>query len=332
MPRFLLIKLSSIGDIAHALPVARALRSRVPDATIDWLVQPEYIPLLEHCPDIDNLIPFPRRHFLRGLPALVRALRAAPYDAILDLQGLLKSALPARIARRTAPSKPIYGPAWSREGASRFYTITPVRAPLPRRHAVDELLDIAALVAPPAPGEPFPRPRLDVEPAPVSEDASGPRIAFAPFSRWTTKNWPSDAFAAVGRRLASEMGARIFILGSAADAPLAAPLAAQVPNARLLCGNLGFPALLSFLKSLDLFVSVDSGPLHWADAMGVPVVAIYGSTDPVRTGPYYSQDHVVTHPTLSCRPCHARTCARSDLACLRDLAPDLVFAACMAQL
>ena len=331
MARYLIVKLSSIGDIAHALPVARALKMRLPDAEIDWVAQPEYRPLLERCPDVSRIIPFPRRHFLRGFLPFWRELRAERYDGVIDLQGLLKSALPASWARRTSGRKPIYGPAWAREGAGRFYTLTPVRAPGPRRHAVEELLDIAAIVAPPMPGEPFPRPRIDVV-ACEAADSPAPRIGMAPFSRWSTKNWPTESFVALGRRLVAEMGAQIFILGGTGDAKEAHAMQAGIPGAKVLCGTLDFPGLLSMLKSLDLFVSVDSGPLHWADAMGVPIVAVYGSTDPVRTGPFYQQDHVVTLPGLECRPCHSRTCAKGSLDCLTKLGADRVFDACMAQL
>lgn len=328
MRRYLIVKLSSIGDIAHALPVARAIRQRMPDAEIDWVAQPEYQALLARCPDISRVIPFPRHHFLRGFPQFWRELRRVRYDAVLDLQGLLKSALPARLARRTARHKPVYGPAWAREGAEHFYSLTPVRAPGPRRHAVEELLDIAAIVAPPVAGEPFPRPRIEIEPA-ACEDVPGPRIGFAPFSRWATKNWAPEGFVELGRRLVGEMGARILFLGSAGDARSAAPLAEAIPNARNLCGHLDLPGLLAMMKSLDLLVSVDSGPLHWADAMGVPIVAIYGATDPVRTGPYYQHDHVVTVEGLACRPCHSRRCAVDGMPCLATLSPDAVFEACM---
>jgi heptosyltransferase I len=83
---------------------------------------------------------------------------------------------------------------------------------------------------------------------------------------------------------------------------------------------------------MDLLVTVDSGPMHWADALGVPLVAIFGATDPVRTGPYRQLDHVVAKDGLECRPCHARTCARGDLACLRTLDVETVFQAALKRL
>ena len=86
------------------------------------------------------------------------------------------------------------------------------------------------------------------------------------------------------------------------------------------------------LKNMDLLITVDSGPMHWADAMGVPLVAVFGATDPARTGPYHQLDHVVVKEGLACRPCHSRICARVDLACLRTLEVDAVYQAALAQL
>ena len=325
MKRILVIKLSSLGDLAHALPAVRALKART-GAAIDWVVQPEYAPLLARCPDVDRTIEFPRRNFARGFLSFWRALRREKYDAVVDLQGLLKSALAARLARGARR----VGPAWAREGAHRFYDARPAKAAGPRRHAVEELMDVVALVAPGAGAAP--EPRLDF-PEAESDGAPGPRVAFAPFSRWATKDWPLEKFADLGWRLAAEMGGRIRIVGGREDEARGEELARKIgERAENLCGKTDLPGLCSLLKSMDLLVTVDSGPMHWADALGVPVVAIFGATDPARTGPYRQLDHVVAKAGLACRPCHARTCARGDLACLRTLDVETVFQAVLARL
>ena len=110
-------------------------------------------------------------------------------------------------------------------------------------------------------------------------------------------------------------------------------LARQIgEGARNLCGKTDLPGLCALLKGMDLLVTVDSGPMHWADALGVPLVAIFGATDPARTGPYRQLAHVVVKEGLSCRPCHSRTCARGDLACLRTLDVETVFQAALERL
>ncbi len=323
--RILVIKLSSLGDLANALPAVRVLKERT-GAALDWAVQPEYAALLACCPDVDRMMVFPRRNFLRGLFPFLRALRRERYDAIVDLQGLLKSALVARLARGGRR----YGPAWAREGAHWFYDAQPPRRPGPRGHAVDECLDVAVLAAPGA--GPAPAPLLEF-PEAKSDGSPGPHVAFVPFSRWATKNWPLDKFAELGRRLAAEMGCQIRILGGPEDEAQGEDLARQIGGAaRNLCGKTDLPGLCALLKSMDLLVTVDSGPMHWADALGVPLVAVFGATDPARTGPYRQQDRVVAVAGLECRPCHARTCTRGDLACLRTLDVEPVLKAALARL
>ncbi|MGD9781358.1 MAG: glycosyltransferase family 9 protein [Kiritimatiellia bacterium] len=325
MKRILVIKLSSLGDIAHALPAVRALKERT-GAIIDWVVQPEYASLLACCPDVDRTIEFPRRNFARGFFPFLRELRREKYDAVADLQGLMKSALAARLARGNTR----VGPAWAREGAPRFYDRQPPKGDGPRRHAVEELMDVANLVVP---GEgAAPEPRLDF-PEAESDGRPGPHVAFAPFSRWDTKNWPVGNFAELGKRMAAEMGCQIRIVGGRGDEAQGEALARQIgEGARNLCGKTDLPGLCSLLKGMDLLVTVDSGPMHWADAMGVPLVAIFGATDPARTGPYRQRNHVVAKAGLECRPCHARTCARGDLACLRELDVETVFQAALKRL
>ncbi len=325
MERILVIKLSSLGDIAHALPAVHALKERT-GAAIDWVVQPEYAAVLALCPDVARTVEFPRRNFVRGFLPFLNTLRAERYDLVVDLQGLLKSAVAVRLARADWR----VGPAWAREGAHWFYDVQTESPAGSRRHAVEELMAVVDLIVP---GDTRPpEPRLNV-PEAENDGSPGPHVAFAPFSRWSTKNWPLANFAALGRRLAAEMGCQIRIVGGPGEAAAGEALARQIGDqARNLCGGTDLPGLCAILKSMDLLVAVDSGPLHWADAMGVPLIAVFGATDPGRTGPYWQAEHVVAKDGLACRPCHARTCARGDLACLHSLDVEPVLRAALARL
>ncbi len=322
--RILVVKLSSLGDLAHALPAVRALQTRT-GAVVDWVTQPEYASLVAGCRDVDRVISFPRRNVARGFWSFWRELRRERYDAIVDLQGLLKSALVTRLAR----GKRRYGPAWAREGAARWYNEQPAKTAGPRGHATAEMLAVVHLVAP---GTEVPEAALNFAETP-GDGSPGPHVAFAPFSRWATKNWPVEKFAELGQRMIREMGCRIDVVGGASDAAAGESLARQIgEGCRNLCGKTDLPGLCGGLKGKDLLVGVDSGPLHWADALGVPLVAIYGATDPARTGPWRQRDSVVVKADLDCRPCHSRTCRRGDLACLNDLDVDTVLRATMAKL
>jgi lipopolysaccharide heptosyltransferase II len=268
---------------------------------------------------VARTVEFPRRDFLRGFLPFASALRQERYDLIIDLQGLMKSAVAARLARGDWR----VGPAWAREGAHWFYDVQTEPLAGPRPHAVDECMEVVNLIAP---GDaPAPQPRLDI-PEAESDGSPGPHVAFVPFSRWATKDWPPEKFAELGRRLAAEMGCQIRIVGGPDNAGPGEALARQIgERARNLCGKTDLPGLCSLLKSMDLVIAVDSGPMHWADAMGVPLIAVFGATDPARTGPYWQRDHVLAKDGLDCRPCHSRTCARGDLACLQTLEVEPVF-------
>lgn len=330
--KVLVVKLSSLGDIAQALPAVRRLAART-GAEIHWLVQPEYAALVGALSFVGKVLVWPRHGGWGERLAALRDLRGETYDAVLDLQGLLKSALPASLARRTGGGK-TYGmpPPAAREHAWSLYR---VRASLPadgRLHSADEMMAVVdAFAPPPAEGE-APLPPLEMRlprPPQLPEEVTGPWVVLAPFSRWATKNWPPAKFAETAKRLRADWGGAFWILGGKGDAPAGERLAGTIgKGARNCCGEFSLLETCAVLKAADLLLAVDSGPLHWADALGTPAVSVYGATDPARTGPYGQLSGVVAAEGLSCRPCHKRTCgnASSPLACLQHVTPQAVAA------
>lgn len=333
MKKILVVKLSSLGDIAHALPAVALLKERT-RAVLDWVTQPEYVELVRACEGVRNVFAFPRRHFWRDAAEYWRTVRGEEYDLVVDLQGLMKSALAGRMAR----AKWRTGPAWAREGAGLLYDAKDSMPEGPRRHACEELLELVDCIAPAEEGqEADGLPRGHVMPLHFPEppkEADGRKtVAMTPFSRWATKDWPAERFAEVGRRLAAEFGCRIRVLGGPGDREKGERLAGDIgAAAENWCGRTTLPELMGRLKAADLVVGVDSGPLHWADAMGVPLVAVYGATDPVRTGPWHQPDSVVTCDVCPRRPCHSRSCAEGNLACLCGLDAETVFRAAAGRL
>lgn len=315
--RLLVIKLSSLGDVIHALPTVHALKA-AGAAAVDWVVQPEYAELAAACPDVDRVIAFPRRG--GGRLNFLRELRRQRYDLAVDLQGLMKSAVIARLAR----ARRRLGPSFHREGSRLFYSA--VAGPRNRnRHAVDECLDALRALGWPEPEGPpvFP---LRVPPYPDA-DARRPRIALCPRSRWPTKNWPLEHFVALGRILLARLGGAVHVFGGPADAEAGERIVAEIRDAGAAenhCGRTGLIELAARLGGMDLAITVDSGPMHLAAALGVPVLALFGPTDPVRTGPYGASHRVMRFDRLTCVPCFSERCARGDLACLRNVFPSAV--------
>ena len=268
---------------------------------------------------MDRVLTFPRHNFAGGLGELVAAVREEPYRYVFDFQGLLKSGFTARLAR----SESRIGPSYHREGTGWFYTeIAGVRNK--ERHAVDEAMDFARHFGIESSEIRFPVsfPKVDVVAA-----ADKPRIGYLPCSRWTTKNWPPQQFAQLIKKLSHEVGGTAYLFGGKSDIDTCNRIEQEAGvSVENLCGKTSMAELGGYLQELDLLITVDSGPMHMAVAAGTPVLAIFGSTDPMRTGPYGSGSRVVSHGGLSCQPCRSRRCLRPgrDLACLTQLHPDRV--------
>ncbi len=325
--RLLVVKMSSLGDVLHALPTIHAFKAAGVGA-VDWVVQPEYADLARACPDIERVIEFPRRAARVVFFPFIRELRRERYDLIVDLQGLLKSALVARLARGARR----LGPSFHREGTRLLYSA--VAGPRRReRHAVEECLDAVRALGWPEPEGPpvFP---LRVPPYP-GENGPRPRVAFCPRSRWPTKNWPVENFIALGRQLLQSVGGELHLFGGPADAAEGARIAAELAGAGRVenhCGRTSLIELAAWLSGMDLAVTVDSGPMHLAAALGVPVLALFGPTDPTRTGPVGAANRVLCFDKLTCVPCFSAQCARGDLACLRNVFPSAVAEAALEML
>ncbi len=321
LSRILVVKLSSLGDLFHPLPAVRQLKAAT-GATVDWLVQPDYADLVRCFRDVDNVLVYPRRHVWRSLPGFVASLRHRAYDLVVDFQGLLKSAWPARLARLEPGGRRI-GPSFAREGSRLFYSA--LAGPRNKnRHAVEENLDICRFLNLPETTPEFPLrfPRQ-------FQPGARPRVALAPASRWPTKNWPVAHAANLADGLVREAGATVFLVGGPAESATCAEVAAAAQEragVHTLAGRTTLVDLGSVLQEMDLLVTVDSGPMHMAAALGVPVLALFGPTDPSRTGPYGPGHRVLVVERVPCRPCFSNTCARGDFVCLQNLFPSRVLA------
>lgn len=308
--KILLVRLGALGDIVHGLPVAAALAGSLPDARIDWLVDDAHAALLEFVPAIG------RRVAVRGRRATdvvrtIRALRRERYDVAFDLQGLLKS---AAFARLSGAARVVgFDRAHVRErAAALFYTerIDPGGA----AHVVDKNLALLAALGIERRVRRFP---ITV-PASAASASVADRVArdgrggFAlvnPGAGWPNKQWPAERFGETAARLASTHGLLPVVVWGPRERPLAERVVAASGGTAMLAPPTSVGDLLALSRDARLMLSGDTGPMHLAAAVGTPVVAIFGPTDPARNGPWDEGDISVSrYGECACR--YKRRCRR----------------------
>lgn len=332
-PKILILKPSSLGDVIHALPVARMLHHQIPALKIYWWIDIGLAPLLETDPDLAGLFLFDRKNWyslpsLRSFAATLQSMRRFKFDLAIDLQALLRSALVGYLSGANY----LIGLNDPREGASLFYNVS-VPRPSPRTHAVDWCLGVVDLLGISRTWEfvwlPLNRKAAESVNRRLIGLEGTKRIALLPGASRSSKRWPTDRFAMLLHELANyDKSLHFLIIGSQAERQIALQVAAAAPRrSMVLAGELSLPELVELLRTCSLLIGNDSGPLHIAAALRRPVVAIFGPTDPCRTGPY-GQPHNVLTADLPCQPCLMRHCPLSDRPlCLEKITVDKVFEA-----
>ncbi|MBS1816570.1 MAG: lipopolysaccharide heptosyltransferase I [Acidobacteria bacterium] len=332
--RFLIVRLGALGDIVHAVPVASALRRAWPDAEIDWLVSAKHREILDLVPAVTNLIVVnDRREGSGGLSLLgaVRAMRGRRYDVALDLQGLLKSAVLARLsgARRVIG----FSSQYAREPlASRFYTETyapggaGLRQSGPIQHVVRANLGMVERLGMSA-GEPEFGLRIVRSPA-VERTLAGIGRRYALLNvgaAWPNKRWPASRFAALARALHERHGLPSLVLWGPAERELADEVVGKAGGAATAAPQTTIADIAAFAFGAAVMVSGDTGPTHIASAVGTPLVGIYGPTRPERNGPLGRDDESVSRAAV-CQCHHLRQCKLQRM-CLLDIEVPEVLAA-----
>jgi len=308
MPRhfenLLIIKPSSLGDIVLALPALAALRKSFPDAKISWLVRPEFAPLLEKHPDLTCLIIFDRRLLGKAwfhprasasLLSLIRLLRQKNFDAVIDLQGLFRTASLAWLTR----CKKRFGIARARELAHFFYT-NKVEQDVDCVHLVDYYLKIIQTITGSETQARFTFPQDPSTADSVSSllerhDVKPDNYAvFVPGSVHADKCWPTQRFAALADKISPQFNLSIVATGTESEKDIVENIKnlADVPIADL-TGQTSLNELVALLKTAKLVVTNDTGPGHIAAALGVPLVMIFGRSNPARVAPYARPQCVV---------------------------------------
>ena len=332
--RILIIKPSSLGDVIHALPTLAALRDRFPSAHIAWLVKRHWAGVLERVEGLDRI--WPVESGLQGWLRIVPPLRAAAFDLVIDLQGLFRSGAMAWLTG--CPTR--VGFANAREGSPLCYTQR-VTVPMSDMHAVDRYLLIASAVGASPKGTPEFRTRLpSTDRERIAQLLKGcglvpgaPWIAMNVSARWDTKRWSPEHFAAVADALQEEGLGPVALIGGPDDRAASQAVLRSMHTTTIdLTGQTSPELLPALLASASLLLTNDSGPMHIAAAMGTPVVALFGPTSPLRTGPY-GAEHRVLRSEVPCSPCFSRSCRNPvQLECLATIDPKTVIDAVREQL
>jgi len=317
--RILIVRLGSLGDIVHAIPAAAAIRRAFPQSSVDWLVDVRQRAVLELVPVVDRHIAVDAGS-AGSLRSAVGDLRSARYDVALDLQGLLKSAV---LARLSGAQRVIGFPSdLLRERAARFFhteTAGDVAS-----HVIDKNLSMLKALGIRMPEIEFPL--EDRNPAIANDGRArlgipegAPFAILNPGAAWPNKRWPPVYFAEVAKGLAKRHGLRSLVLWGPGEEQLAQNVVTAADGAAAAAPQTTVADLVSLLKAAALMISGDTGPLHIAAAAGTPTIGIFGPTDPQRNGPWVEDDLVVSR-YRACA-CHYQRQCRISGWCLLDISP-----------
>ncbi len=321
--RILIVKPSSMGDVVHALPVLNALKTSYPYVEIDWVIAKGLEGLLLGHRMINDLIVINKDDWKalkniaftgKEIARLFERLKGGRYDIAIDLQGLLRSAL---ITVSTGASVRI-GFSDAREGSPIFYNHTVKGGS--DIHAVDRYMKIAyALGCSKSPiNFPFP----EFNPGTSARDLvskMGTFYVLIPGARWQTKKWLPESFAA----LIDMLDHRSVLIGGVSDKSAGSQIAALSGDKAVdAIGDTSIQDMIYIISNCRAVITNDTGPMHIAAALGKPVVALFGPTNPMRTGPY-GTNNIVIKSSLDCAPCYKKSCSKDS--CMNNISVQEVY-------
>jgi heptosyltransferase-1 len=357
--RILLIKPSALGDVVHTLPVLVKLRARYPRTQIDWLITPENAEVVRYHPALSNVVLFARRDFSKrgrrwraflSFFDLLKQIRSAKYELIIDMHGQVRSAFFALIsgarvrigfdrpvkrgltvsAEHALKNIPNHGWRGAREGSWIAYTH---RIPIPTLdvHAIDRYLWVAPLL-----GLDDNPPDLTIHLSPQATSkvnrllmeqgvpVSKPLVVLVPGTIWETKHWTIEGFAGVARQFLQD-GFAVALAGTMRDQQRCRQIAAAAPGTCDLSGKTTPADLAALIRRAEVAVTNDSGSMHVAASLGKPMVSVFGPTNPVHIGPYERPESVV-RVDLPCSPCNYRRLSQCpfDHACMKQVTSAMV--------
>jgi len=310
MAKILIVRLGAMGDILHALPAVTGIRAALPDATIGWLIEERWTELLaagEHQPVVNLLhtvntkrwrSAFLHSSILSEVRAARKAVRSVNYDVVLDFQGAIKSALFTSLSGAESRA----GFVNPRESGARFFYSQ--KFPRTGEHVIEQNHGLAAqalqkylagknleLLAPQLPHDPAAESWADSE---IRRLGIASFAILTPGAGWGAKQWPPERFGQVAQTLARHNLKTLVNAAPGEESLAQAVIAASSGHAFAISCTIG--QLIALTRRARLFIGGDTGPLHLAAALTVPVVGLYGPTDPARTGPFGTRAVALRHP------------------------------------
>lgn len=299
--RILVVRLGAMGDVIHALPAVSVLAQALPAARIDWIVEPHWACLLQDNPHVNSIIPFPLKAWRKqplnsnswaACRGLISDLRSQNYDLVIDLQGLIKSAVLGRLTgssrragfKRSDLREPL---------AANFYTECLAAT---GQHVVDKNLSaIASLLGTASRAAEFPLPKGEE----LYDLPDSDFILTTPVAGWSSKQWPSARYAQLAGLVQQQLGLPLVLDCAAVDRSYVEEIARTAPSGSTHIHVSTIPELIGATRRTRAVIGVDSGPLHIAAALQKSGVAIFGPTDPARNGPYGGTLTVLRDKTAS---------------------------------
>lgn len=325
--RILIVKMSSLGDVIHALPTLYAIRQNWPNAHITWAVHEQFSGPLPGKPWIDDIVLIDKKKLksLGYLWSLRKVLHSRNFDMCLDLQCLAKSAIVAALSG----AKEKYGYWELREGSQLINKA--LVGPHKYGHVIERYLDTVRALGGDVTGVEFP-----VKESPVAAASCVSKlmaaglpeghdyVVMAPGARWAVKEWPIGHFGALTKRFV-EAKQYVVLIGAAGDSAKAQAIKDLVKSDAVLdmTGQTSLEELIELIRGSKLFISADTGPLHIANALKRPLIGLYGTTSPERTGPYGGDYvHCIVSPTSKATPENPLI---DDPSCMAQISVDQVW-------
>ena len=337
LERVLIVRLSALGDIVHALPVLAALKRDWPAAKVDWLVEDAYAPILALAEGLNRRIIVRASRSVSepgvvafggvfGFLQAIGYLRRQRYDAALDLQGLIKSAVWAR----SSGAKRVIGfhrTNLREPQAAMFYS--EMIHPVTTQHVIQKnlmVLDNLGSVAGPAVMPLRAKTASPVDTAIKNAGGAKKYIVINPGAAWPNKRWPPERFGELASALKQKTGLPSFVTWGPKERELADSVVAASHGAAIAAPPTEVADLVALMRGAALVVSGDTGPLHIAAAVGSPIVGLYGPTWPQRNGPWDVKDEVLSR-AQTCKCHHKRQC-QIGAPCINEIqVADVVAAA-----